>query len=280
MEQNTIRFQRKRELGVIISDSFEFLKLEIKPISRLIIIYVLPLVLLYAVGQVHLQRNVLSGIDMSNQEKMMENIGPFYSNLFVYLFFGLFIQSLLVGTFYSYIEAYCKTGKGNFEFSHISSKFFSNSLLALGANLVTTIIIFIGIIMCIVPGFYFANTFSLAVFIFIYEKKSLSEALSRSWKLVNIQWWNTLIINLLGIIMVWIVSKIISLPGVVLGTSDSLLSAVPTEPQQHPTWYWVLSGLSVAIGTILLIIPYTFQAFQYFNLKEREEPTVNTTNIS
>ena len=103
----------------------------------------------------------------------MENIGPFYANLFVFLFFGLFIQSLLVGTFYSYIEAYIKLGKGNFEFTDISSKFFANSLLAMGANLVFAIIMFFGIIMCILPGIYFANTFSLLVIIFIYEKKIL-----------------------------------------------------------------------------------------------------------
>ena len=120
MEQKEIQFQQKREIGVIISDSFDFLKQEIKPISRLVLIYVLPFVVLYAIGQVYLQRNVLSGIDLSDQEMLLENIGPFYMNLFVFLFFGLFIQSLLVGTFYSYIEAYIKLGKGNFEFTDIS----------------------------------------------------------------------------------------------------------------------------------------------------------------
>ncbi len=280
MEQKEIHFQQKRELGVIISDSFDFLKQEIKPISRLVLIYVLPFIILYAFGQVYLQRNVLSGIDLSNQELLMENIGPFYANLFVFLFFGLFIQSLLVGTFYSYIEAYIKLGKGNFEFTDISSKFFANSLLAMGANLVFAIIMFFGIIMCILPGIYFANTFSLLVIIFIYEKKGLGDALSRSWKLVNTQWWNTLILNLLGIAMVWLASMFMSIPGIVMGVSDNLLSGIQTEPVDYPSWYWVLTGLSTAISTILLIIPFTFQAFQYFNLEEREKPTINLTDNS
>lgn len=275
MQQKKIQFQKEREVGVIISDSFEFLKSEIKPISRLILIYVLPFVLLYAYGQVYLQRNILSEIDLSDQEKLMENIGPFYRNLFVFLFFGLFIQSLLVGTFYSYIEAYIKQGKGNFEFEDISSKFFANSLLAMGANLVFAIIMFFGIIMCVIPGIYFANTFSLLVIIFIYEKKGLGDALSRSWKLVNTQWWNTLVLNLLGVAIVWLASMFMSIPGIMMGVSDNLFSGVQSEPIDYPSWYWILTGISTVISTILLIIPFTFQAFQYFNLEERENPKID-----
>uniref|UniRef100_UPI0032171B86 hypothetical protein n=1 Tax=uncultured Draconibacterium sp. TaxID=1573823 RepID=UPI0032171B86 len=270
MEQKEIQFRKKRELGIIISDSFDFLKLEIKPISRLLLIYVLPFVALYALGQVYLQRNVLGAIDLTNQEKLMENIGPFYMNLFLFLFFGLFIQSLLAGTFYSYIEAYIKLGKGNFDFADISSKFFANSLLAMGANLVFAIIIFFGVIMCFLPGIYFANTFSLLLFIFIYEKKGLNDALSRSWKLVNSQWWNTLILNLLAVVMIWVVSMIFTLPTMIMGISKSMFSPGLTNPVDFPNWYWVLTGISAAVSTLLMIIPFTFQAFQYFNLKERE----------
>lgn len=277
MEQKEIRFRKKRELGIIVSDSFDFLKQEIKPISRLILIYVLPFIVLYAAGQVYLQRNVLSAFDLTNQEKLMQNIGPFYLNMFLFLFFGLFIQSLLIGTFYSYIEAYVKKGKGNFEFTDISSNFFANSLLAMAANFVFAIIMTFGIIMCIIPGIYFANTFSLVVIIFIFQKKGLNNALSHSWKLVNTQWWNTLILNLLGFIIISAVRMILSIPALLMGVSNTIFSTSETNPMDYPNWYWLITGLSAIISTILLIIPFTFQAFQYFNLEERENPTLNLT---
>ncbi len=274
MEQKEIQFQKKRELGEIISDSFLFLKQERVTISRLIVIYVLPFVILYAVGQVYMQRNVLSAIDISDQEMLMKNIGPFYKNLFLFLFFGLFIQSLLIGTFYSYIEAYAKLGKGNFSFTDISSKFFANSLLALAANLVFASISFFGVMMCIIPGIYFANTFSLVVIISIYEKKGISNTFSRSWKLVNSQWWNTLALNLIGIIITWAISMLLSIPTMLMGASDHLLSQTDVSPANFSNLYWVLTGISAAISTILLIILFTFQAFQYFNLEEREKPEI------
>lgn len=280
MEQEEIQFRKKRELGVIISDSFEFLKQESEPISRLILIYILPFALLYGAGSVYLQRNVLGSIDFSDQEVLMENIGPFYLNLFVFMLFGLFIQSLLVGTFYSYIEAYIKNGKGNFEFTDISAKFFANSLLAMGANLVFVIIISFGTIMCFIPGIYFANTLSLLLFIFIFEKKGLSDALSRSWKLVHTQWWNTFVLNLLALIMIWLVSILMSIPSMIMGVTNNMLSATEMNLAEYPAWYWVLSGISAAVSILLLIIPFTFQAFQYFNLEERENPTINLTDNS
>ncbi|KJF41766.1 hypothetical protein [Draconibacterium sediminis] len=273
MEQKDIRFRKQRDLGVVISDSFDFLKQEAKPIFRMIGIYVLPFVVLYAGAQVYFQRNVLSQFDLTNPESLMADIGPFYQNLFMFMFFGLFVQSLLMGTYYSYLEAYIKHGKGNFHLTDISSKFFSNSLLALGANFIFVIMVFFGAMMCIVPGLYFANTFSLLVFILIFEKKGISDALNRSWKLVNSSWWNTLLINLIAVVIVYAVGIVLSIPSLIMGVSSTIFSTEITNPADYPNWYWVLNAISSVITTVLLVIPFTFQAFQYFNLAERNDPT-------
>ncbi|WP_321343760.1 hypothetical protein [uncultured Draconibacterium sp.] len=276
MEQKDIRFRKQRDLSLVISDSFTFLQQEAKPLLRMIVIYVLPFIILYAGAQVYFQRNVLSQFDLTDPESLMANMGPFYLNMFMFLFFGLFVQSLLVGTYYSYLEAYIKLGRGNFEFSDISSKFFSNSLLALGANLLFAIIIFFGVMMCILPGLYFANTFSLMLFIFIFEKKGINDAMSRSWKLVNSGWWNTLLLNIIGIIIFYVVSFILSIPALIMGVTNIFSSEI-TNPADYPNWYWVLSAISSVITTIVFIVPFTFQAFQYFNLAERNDPTTPLT---
>ncbi|NOR75954.1 MAG: hypothetical protein GQ525_12450, partial [Draconibacterium sp.] len=189
MIEKEIQFRKKRELGDIFSDSFEFLKQEYKPIFTLILTYVLPFLILYGIVQVFIQMKVISVIDFSDPEKLLTNIGPVYTNIFLFSLFGIFVQSLLIGTYYSYIEIYIKKGKGNFDLSEVKSLLFSNSLLALGAGFVVFILTMIGIVLCIVPGIYFANTFSILVMIVVFEKKGISNAMSRSWSLVNSQWW-------------------------------------------------------------------------------------------
>ena len=272
MEQKEIRFQKVRDLSQVISDSFNFLKQEIRPLSKVILIYVLPFAIVYAGAQVYFQRNVLSHFDLRDTESIMANIGPFYLNLLVFMFFGIFIQTLLAGTYFTYIDAYVKHGRNGFSVSDISGHFFSNSLLALGAALVYTIAIFTGALFCLVPGIYLANTLSLLLFIVIFQKKGLGHALSYSWKLVNSQWWNTLAINVIGILIVYAVGLVFSIPTMIMGIAGSFTALATESPLNYPNWYWLLTAVSSMVTTILLVIPYTFQAFQYFNLEERMNP--------
>ena len=256
-------------MGDIISDSFEFLKQEYKPLVKLLFTYVLPFLILYGFVQVYFQKNIISNFDLSDPESLMENIGPFYKNFFLFSLFGIFVQSLLVSTFYSYIEIYIKKGKGNFELTEITPHLFSNGLLALGAGLVWFFVTMIGIMLCILPGIYFANTFSLVIFIILFERKGLSSALSRSWSLVNTQWWSTLLLSLAGIIIIWVIGFVLSLPSIILGVGMNVQNILESGNIEQPQWYWVLIGINTVISSLFWIIPYTFLAFQYFNLDER-----------
>jgi hypothetical protein len=274
MEQKEILFQKKREIGEVISDSFTFLKQNSTQIIRIICIYVLPFLIIYAAAQLYFQKNILSRIDFSNQEALQENIKPFFLNYLLIAIFSVFIKSLLTGTFYSYIEAYIKKGKGNFSISDISNNLFTNSLLAFGANLIYLIIVIFGITCCILPGIFLANTLSLIVFISIFEKKGINEALWRSWNLVNPNWGNTFLLNIIGIIIVVGTSFLLSLPLSFVGTPDSSLVTNPQALANLPIWYWIVSGIIAVISNALYVIIFTFQAFQYFNLAESEKPKI------
>jgi hypothetical protein len=134
-----------------------------------------------------------------------------------------------------------------------------------------------GLVLCIIPGIYFANTLSIAIIILIFEKKGLGNALMRSAYLVKSDWWNTFLINVVGIIMIWMVSLIMSIPTMITGLSVNIFSPEQT-PVEYPDWYWVLIGASTVVSSILYIIPYTFLAFQYYNLDERTKMIMPTEN--
>jgi len=247
MIEKEIKFRKKRELGEIISDSFEFLKQEYKPLAKILITYVLPFLVLYGFVQVYFQKNIIGNFDLSDPESLMENIGPFYKNFFLFSLFGIFVQSLLVSTFYSYIEIYIKKGKANFELTEITPYLFSNGLLALSAGLVWFVVTMFGLILCILPGIYFANTFSLVIFIILFERKGLSSALSRSWNLVNTQWWNTLLLCLVGIVIIWVIGFVLSIPSMILGVGINVQNTLETGTIDQPQWYWVMLGINSVI---------------------------------
>ncbi len=273
-----IQFRKRRELGTIFSDSFLFLKQEIKPISKLVAVYVLPFIILYAIVQVYLQKNILGKIDLSDTENLMANIGPVYMNILIFSLFGLFVQALLIATFYTYIDLYVKKGKGNFDVSEVSNLLFSNGLLAIGLSLVIFVIVVFGIILCILPGIYFAVTLSPAFFILLFERQGIGNAITRSAFLVNRQWLATFAINIIGLIIIWIVSLIISFPSMIAGFTFTVVGQAQT-PLEYPTWFWLLSGFSTVVSSVLYVIPYTFLAMQYFNLDELTKPELPSNKI-
>jgi hypothetical protein len=268
MSEKEIQFRKKREVGDIFSDSFAFLKQEKRPISRLIIIYVLPFVVLYAFVHVFLQKNVISKIDFADTEALLANIGPFYLNVFMFALFGLFVQSLLIATYYTFVNAYITKGNSNFDLSEITPQLFTNGLMAIGTGVVIFIVSIFGFMLCFLPGIYFANTLSLAFIILIFEKKGISHALRRSTMLVNSQWWGTFLINLTGVVIVWAAGFVISFPLTISGAAKNGLDTAGTAVAL-PDWYWVIIGISTVISSVLYVILYTFMAFQYFNLDER-----------
>lgn len=272
MAEQEIQFRKQREIGNIISDSFQFLKCESKPLLRLTIIYVLPFIILYGIAQVYVQRKIMGNVDFSDPEMLMSNLGPIYSNILFASLFSVFVQSLLSGAFYSYVEAYVKKGKGNFALHEITPYLFSNSLLALGANLIIFVTVIMGLFLCIVPGFYFGNSLSLVVMIIIFEKRGLGNALTRSWSMVNSQWWNTFALNLVAFLIIMAVGFVLSIPTMIAGISSSVFSMQDSGTFNYPDWYWVVMAISSIISSVLWVIPYTFWAFQYFNIDERTKP--------
>jgi hypothetical protein len=101
----------------------------------------------------------------------------------------------------------------------------------------------------------------------IFEKKGFGSAFSRSAMLIKTRWWNTFLINVVGIIIIWTVNMVISIPTFITGLSRNIFNTEITQIE-YPDWYWVLIAVSTIVSSILYIILYTFLAFQYFNLDE------------
>ncbi len=268
MPEKEIQFRKRRDFNQIIIDSFDFLKQEYQTIFKLIRGYVLPFIIVNAVLQVHVQKNILDKIDIQDTQAVMDNFGPVYLNFLLVSLFTLFVQSLYIGTFYTYLEAYIKEGKDQFSLSDITPRLFSNSLLALKAHFALFVLVLAGFVLCIVPGIYFANTFSIIAVVYLFEKNSLGQSFQRSFRLVNSQWWNTLLINITGIALLYFSGVILSLPTLLADNAAGSPVSEVTAGAGGPGFFWIWTGIAGAITSLLWIVPYTFLAMHYFNLAE------------
>ncbi len=270
--ETPVEFPQRRETGEIYRDSLRFIQGEWKPLSRLIAIYVFPFILVYAAAQAFMQMKLAGSAEMIRElepEKLMREVGPIYKNLLITLFFYLFVQSLFMGALFSYIQVYMAKGRNRFTMADVVPYLSSNALVALGAVLAVTFASLWGLFLLIIPGLILANSLSLAPFIAIYERKGIYPALMRSFTLTRKAWWQTLVINLTGILILWGVNILLTLPlsatHTALGAASAGNAAVPITEN----WQWIYMGASLAISSLFSIFGYLFLAFQYFNLDSR-----------
>jgi hypothetical protein len=273
-DNKNIEFRLKRETGDIIQATLAFLRSEYKQLGKLIAIYVLPFMVLYAITQVFLQIKLTEAAGVLSElepENLMDEIGGLYGNFLLIIFFNVFVQSLLVALVYSYVQVYLRRGRGNISDSEVTALLFPNSGKALITGFFAAIMSLMGLTLCLLPGIIIANSLSLAIFIAIFENKGLGYSLLRSWALVKRQWWATFALNVIGILFVWLASITISLPAVFY---DAFSGNVASELAVIPPWRWWVSGLSVVGSSVTAVVVFIFLAFQYFNLTEREKEEV------
>lgn len=273
MESTKLKLMKIRDFGEVLNVSFQFLKNERKQLGTLLLHYFVPFLVIFSALQTYSQTKIMGLMKNINPENFTESYLSLFSSPLIianYLF-QILILTMLLGILYSYFDLYLKKGQGNFTLSDITPLLFQNSIKALGISIILSITFVIGFVMCFVPGIFLANSLSLATFAFLIEKKGISNAMSRSWTLVKTQWWNTLLINIIGIIIIFSISYIISLPLTIFTATKTVLNLKSGTEIDFPTWYFIAQGIISMISTVLYVIPYTFIAFQYFNLVEREE---------
>lgn len=276
MESNKLKLMKIRDFGEVLNASFQFLKNEWKPIGKLLLYYFVPFLVIASALQSYAQTKVMglmTNMNAQDPESMIESYTSLFTNplIIASYFFQILIITMLMGILYSYFDTYLKKGQGNFTMADISPILLKNSIKALGISIVIGIASTIGFIFCFLPGIFVANSLSLAAIAYIIEKKGFSDAMSRSWSLVKTQWWITLLIGIIGFIIVMIIGYVLGLPLTILTVTKTILSAQSGAKIDIPTWYFIAQGFISMISTVLYIIPYTFFAFQYFNLIEREE---------
>ena len=78
------------------------------------------------------------------------------------------------------------------------------------------LIIFVGILLCFIPGIYISVAFSLVIAVIFFENLSLGKAFERSMFLVREDWWFTLGVGFVISLLVGFVSYILLLPATIL----------------------------------------------------------------
>lgn len=118
--------------------------------------------------------------------------------------------------------------KGNASLRESLDIVFSRLASLLGANIVSGVLIGLGLFLFFVPGMILGIMFSLAVPVIMIEQKWCFESLGRSKKLVSKRWGKTFVLLIMVGIIVGIVGGIASLLTTSLGAASTFVTSLTT----------------------------------------------------
>ncbi|NGY60706.1 hypothetical protein G7043_17390 [Lentzea sp. NEAU-D13] len=157
------------------------------------------------------------------------------------------IGTVFLSGFITVIVGHAVLGKP-VTFAQAWEEFKPRLLPLLGATLLSTLVIMVGLLLCIVPGIWLWILFALVTPALVLERCGVGAAFGRSKALVNGAWWRTFGVLLLTAVIGWVISWIISLPFGLMGAASTGFSDDPGA---------ALSAGSLVLSTIGGIIAST-----------------------
>ncbi len=283
MEKTQINFKQERDFGEIFNATFAFIGQEIKLLGKALLYFVVPVLLIASIFM------VLMGME---QQKMMRGISngdpsslgnPFaaFGDMFFYIIIAMLVYAvaftMIKCTVYGYIKIYIEKGKGEFELNDIWNEIKRNFFPVLGTSIVVGLIVGLGFVFCLIPGIYFGVSLSLIYIILIFEGNGFGNAFSRSFEIVKQKWWLTLGLIIVVYLMIYVISMLFSIPGMIVGLKPlfmnlkNLENLDNMEPFAFSTGYYIFNAITYLVMYILMAIPALVLSFHYFSLVEMKD---------
>lgn len=271
-----IQFKQSRDLGKIITDVFKFLRHNWKVLFGLIFRIAGPALLLLVLAYVFYIQTTIGGMDpYSTADNFSTFTLSFLGALVLLLISAGLYYALLYGTVLHTIKSYVENN-GTIVKQEVYSGVKSNFWNLIGLSILNGLIVFGGMLVCILPGIYLGVVVITTYMILVFEKKGVSDSISYSFTLIKGEWWTTFATILVIGIIYYIILVIFQVPQYIYFfiKGFTMAETMSSNPADMFDWvYTVLSSIGIIAQYLLQTIMVITSAFIYFNLNERKNFT-------
>jgi hypothetical protein len=273
MEQK-VELAKLRDFGEVISDTFQFIRQNLKPLLKSYFIFCgFFLIATAAITfvQQYKMMNVYNEINSSGPRTFASSFSAMWVSIAALVLFYFLTICAITTTTLCFIALYKEKGNIAPDTDEIWVYFKYYYLRIFGSTIVVGILLVAGFVLCLVPGLYLFPILSLVPPIIVMENSGFGNAFNRSFQLIKENWWVTFGTILVVGIIVNVLSTIVTLPA-----SAVNLTTMWLRPQKMPNLSVgsiILSVILQYIALVLLIIPNIAVSLCYFNLAEHKEGT-------
>ncbi|WP_029036604.1 hypothetical protein [Salinimicrobium xinjiangense] len=284
MSTTPIDFRRHRELGDVISDTFQFIRQNFKPLFKTIFRITGPVfvILLLAIGYYsYLGMDLLENPFLNDTAEV--NFEMYFIALFILFSSLLAFYVLLYNTVLHFIKSYiANAGVVNeIEVFHGVKNNFGSML---GLLLIAGFLTVLGLLLCILPGVYLWVPMALSPSILIFSGKSVFDSIGYAFDLIKNNWWNTFFTLFVITILVYIIGMIFQFPMMIyifIKTLTTSHEGSVANPADIVDWVYVFFNVVSSLFQYLLsTIVVIATAFIYYSLDEQKNATGSYERIS
>jgi hypothetical protein len=278
--QNFINFKKKRDLGTILSDTFQFLSSEWKPffgtilkISIIPILIAICAVVYYGMSSVSFLGDFSQIADFQGALNFSDLLLPILAFLFSYLI----AYALITVAALAYIKSYIDN-KGVVNYEEVQNSTKEKFWPYVGLFFLNGIIVFFGALFCFLPGIYFGIVLSLSICLLIFQNKSVTDAINDSFGFIKGHWWETFGVLIVVQLIIIFISFILDLPATLYQAAD-ITSIIQGDASNEilksfsDPIYLMLIALSYFIKFILYMVATVATVFIYYDIKEQKDPS-------
>lgn len=268
---NHIHFKQKRELGEIITVTFQFIRENYKNLFHHILKTVGPFFILI-IAAVGFYTYSIAGNPF---DAMSAKSGNFIIAFAVLATALLLFYASLYGTIFHYINSYI-ANKGIVKEAEITSGVQSDFFKLILLSIISAILILAGIMLLIIPGIYLMIPLSLTSAILVFKRYSVTESIAYAFDLVKNHWWITFITLIAIWLLVYIIGLVFQIPLIIYTIVQTITTVQETTPSGSPDADWIFIALNVLSSVVqyfLSSISIIALALVYFNLDEHKNLT-------
>ena len=272
-----IIFKKERDLGAIITDTFKFIRNNWKDYFMTILKIVGPVIILAIIAIIGMLSSFgdlfqnLQNQQNSDPTQIFSGILPWYGVMIIAF---LLLYTLMSMTSLYFIKYYIEN-QGQHSFEYVKNQVLDNFWRYLGLGALITISVIIGLMFCILPGYYLIIVLSLATPILVFENKGAVDSFSHAFTLIKGQWWNTFGVIIVIGLLVGVLGSVFSIPSFIYQMVKMATGISENDPTQMFTLfkdpiYIALNVLSYTFQFMLYSVTMISGVFIYYDLNEQK----------
>ncbi|GAA4321727.1 hypothetical protein GCM10023115_49450 [Pontixanthobacter gangjinensis] len=272
MNQDPIQFKRQRELGEILSVTFQFIRQNFKAAGKIYLKIVGPVLLLLIAAATYYTWTTLGTSFFEGGFQGSEILVSLSLMMLAYLLF----VATMNGTIYHIILSYINNN-GEIKATEVSAGMKADFGKLLLLTLICWILIFAGTMLFIIPGIYVTIPLSLAAAVLVFRREGIAESISSCFNLVKNNWWMTFASILCIGIIVYLVGLVFQLPAIIYIFIRTFTVASESSSgnvgEVFGPGYVILNAVTSTLQYLIYSITPIGVALVYFNLNEKKNFT-------